>query len=255
MKRLLQALGVVAVAVAALPAGTIAADMPDYPVIETPEPAPLPAAGAWYLRGDIGYKFYNNPEGRASNADYGALGGVADFSDEDMGEAWNVGVGVGYKFNQYFRTDFTLDYETPGEFYGRANCVATCGATDYSEETANISAWSGLVNGYVDLGTYGGLTPYVGAGIGASYLRTSGTETSNGGNYSGDDTWNFAWALMAGASYAFTPNWSMDVGYRYINLGDARSADLDPAGTEVMHVQYNDIDAHEVRVGLRYTFN
>jgi opacity protein-like surface antigen len=259
----------IALALAAIGASDVrAADMPEYPpIIEAPEPLPLPAAGGWYLRGDIGYKWYNDPSVQLSNPDY-AGGTFADgrhrFEDETMGESFNVGIGAGYKFNDYLRADLTLDYETPGEIKGKLFCPGSgpdChdhkGVPDsVSHESVDVTAWSALANVYADLGTYGGFTPYVGAGVGASYLVTSNYKMDPAGTTPDDEgSWNFAWALMAGTSYSITDQLSLDVGYRYLNLGDARTgaiSDGNVANPQTTRVKIDDIDAHEVRVGLRY---
>lgn len=235
-----------------------AADLPEYPpVIDTPEPLPLPAAGGWYLRGDIGYKFYNDPSASLSNSSYAGFDSSnSSLGREHLGNAWDFGAGVGYKVNDYFRTDFTLDYETPGSFRGRLDCPSSCSSGSYSGEFADITAWSGLVNAYADLGTYYGVTPYIGAGVGASYLVTDNVYSNDPDyghvSHDGDGKWNFAWALMAGASYAIDNHWAVDVGYRYINLGDAQSGIISN-DSESTRIDYKNIDAHEVRVGLRYT--
>jgi opacity protein-like surface antigen len=117
-----------------------------------------------------------------------------------------------------------------------------------------------LVNGYIDIGTWGGFTPYVGAGVGTSYVTTSNIKFANpngvSGTYPGDSTWNFSWALMAGGSYAVTPNWSIDAGYRYLNIGNAYSKSFSTGGGNPSYkIRYEDLAAHEFRVGMRYTFN
>jgi len=244
-----------------------AADMPvEYPpIIEAPAPMALPAVGGWYLRGDIGYKYYNAPKGQMSNAAYGAgqyaVNGRDQLRDEKLGGAGDIGVGVGYKFNDYLRSDLTLDYETPAKFKGSLWCQTTpCGGGNYFEtEHAKIEAYSALANVYADLGNFHGIIPYVGAGAGASYLRTSGVESSNkdnsGPNPSGDGKWNFAWALMAGVEYPINDRLSFDLGYRYLNLGDARTGSVTDSHGNSTRMEYKDITAHEVRVGLRYYLN
>ena len=87
-----------------------------------------------------------------------------------------------------------------------------------------------MFNGYVDLGTWSGITPYVGAGVGFAYNKLFGfTDTgyaySDGvqsptGGYSDDGgKWNFAWGLMAGLSFDVTQNLKLDLGYRYLDYG------------------------------------
>lgn len=229
-----------------------AADLPT-PVIEhIPE---APRVGGFYLRGDIGYKIYGDPSGSFSDPVIGDL----RFERESLDDAWMIGVGVGYKFNRWFRTDLTVDYETPAQAKGYAVCGTCTGG--YSEEFADIDVWTVMLNGYVDLGTWNRITPYVGAGIGAAYVRTSGTYSVNPGgsgrsNYDGDHSeWNFAWALMAGASYAVTNNWSIDAGYRYKDLGEAKTVKLNNVGSGESRVKWDDLTAHEFRLGARYTFN
>ncbi|ODN68517.1 outer membrane protein [Methylobrevis pamukkalensis] len=70
----------------------------------------------------------------------------------------------------------------------------------------------------------------------------------------GDSKWNFAWALTAGASYAFTERLSVDVNYRYLNLGEASLGTVTTQCLCTTDASTDDIQAHEIRVGLRYAF-
>ena len=222
-----------------------AADLPEYVPIEPPEPIALPG-GNWYLRGDIGYKIYQDPNGFYDLAGYGSM------FDESLDRTGVIGIGAGYRFNEWFRVDATLDYEFEAGMRGRLNCPAPCGGP--TDESADLDAWTGLINAYADLGTYEGFTPYLGAGIGVSLLRTDNVRSSSPGQYYGEDTWNFAWALMAGVGYEVSDQLTLDVNYRYLNLGDAR-ANTDPAAPGPDVIEWNDIAAHELRVGLRYSLN
>ena len=113
-----------------------------------------------------------------------------------------------------------------------------------------------MVNAYADLGTWQGFTPYVGAGIGTSYVKASGIRFDNGsgntGSYGNHGRWNLAWALMAGAAYEISPNMMIDAGYQFRSLGKAKSGRI--YGTQ-SRIEYDDIYAHELRLGLRYNFN
>lgn len=215
------------------------------------EPAPVPiATGGWYLRGDIGYKIYNGPDASFVTSTY-----TDSWNNTSLDNTGLIGIGAGYRFNDYFRADATIDYEFKSGFYGEGYCGG-CGGVGHTIETADIDAWTFLANGYIDVGTWSGFTPYVGAGIGTSYLSTSNVAYLNpngvAGTWDGQGNWNFAWALTAGASYAFSPNTAIDFNYRYLNLGDAATGYI-PAGGGG-EVQYNNISANEFRVGLRYNF-
>ena len=228
-------------------AGAFAADMLGPP---PSIPPPVEFGSGWYLRGDLGYKHYTTPDAHFDLAGYG------DMINESISDTGLAGVGFGYKWNQNFRTDLTFDYEWPGHFHGNLPCPGPCTpGVDFSDEYANVSAWTGLLNGYVDLGTFSGITPYVGGGVGVSYLTTTNVHYLNPdastGTWGGDSTLNFAWAVTAGASYDFGNNWALDVNYRYAHLGSAISAPTAPIfGNEAIH--YDNINAHELRVGLRY---
>ncbi|MBZ9936666.1 porin family protein [Mesorhizobium sp. BR1-1-16] len=225
----------------------LAADMPE-PYVE-PAP-PVIATGGWYLRGDIGYKWYNNPSTSFVTNTY-----VDNWNNSTLDNTGIIGLGAGYRFNDHFRVDATIDYEFQAGTYAEGYCGG-CGGVGHTIETGNIDAWTFLANGYVDIGTWSGFTPYVGAGIGTSYLQTTdiGYLNPNGvsGTWDGAGNWNFAYALMAGVSYAFSPNVSVDLNYRYLNLGDAVSGYIPAGGGGT--INYDNISANEVRLGLRYNF-
>lgn len=247
-------------AVAASAGAALAADYPSYVpppiIVPPPELIPLEVVSGWYLRGDIGYKIYSTPDASYDNPDIGYdVPGSGQLFGEDLDDTAVVGVGIGYQFNDYLRTDLTLDYEFKAGFHGDLDCLGPCGDGGSSDEYADIDAWTGLVNVYADLGDYYGFKPYVGGGIGASYLTTSDVYSVNppGGvpegeiDGDGDSTWNFAWALTAGTAYQISDRMLLDLNYRYVNLGDAQTGDVNGEPIEI-----NNIDAHEVRVGLRY---
>ena len=264
---------------AALSGVARAADMPvEYPpIIEAPEPMPLAAAGGWYLRGDIGYKFYQAPKGSLGNRRWGGydngsgsvdtwpytVGNRDQMINEKMLGALDIGVGAGYKFNDYLRSDVVFDYETPAKFKGSIWCqdASSCSGGSYKDgEHVKIEAYSALANVYADLGNFHGVIPYIGGGIGASYLRTSDVggaakDANTGKNPDGAGKWNFAWALMAGVEYPISDSLSLDLGYRYLNLGDAKSGYVTDGEGVSTRMDYKDITAHEVRVGLRYYLN
>ena len=229
----------VAGVLAAQVTGAMAADMPGS---YEPEPVKqwLPSLDlntGWYLRGDVGYN-WGRIDGAESTAPF------TDPTENTLGNGVVAGAGAGIK-TKWLRTDFTVDYTFPLDYKGTA--VST------DDVTAKISAVSALFNAYLDLGTWYGFTPYIGAGAGAAYMSVSDYASTATPPFTGnaDNTqWNFAWAVMAGAGYAVAPNLIVDVGYRYIDFGDVSTAS-DASGD----VTFKDIAAHEVRVGLRWTFD
>lgn len=231
-------------AVALVPVAGFAADLPEPPLLE-PIPEPVEFGSAWYLRGDVGYKVYRDPDAKYAGT---------KFRGEDLNDTGVIGGGVGYKFNEWFRSDVTLDYEFKSKFNGKLNCFGCTTAGLYSDERAKVSALTPLVNVYADLGSWHGFTPYVGAGVGASYIMVDNYRYTNPngatGKIKGDNDWSFSWALMAGVGYNVTDNLIVDAGYRYLNLGDGKTKKSGLGDNKPVKIE--DLQAHEFRVGLRY---
>ncbi len=236
---------------AAMVSSTVAyaADLPAPIFVEEPELPPVEIGGGWYLRGDIGYKVYKKPQANFASV---------KFKDEELDPTGVVGVGVGYRVNDFLRTDVTLDYEWDSDFTGHVDCPGLCdGSSGRSDEFATLDVWTVLWNAYADLGHYNGFTPYVGAGIGASYVNVKNVRAINANGrrvkYPNGHKWNLSWALMAGTSYEIDENWKIDAGYRYLHIGEVQTKSFDSSGY-VTGIKYDNLAAHEVRVGLRYEF-
>lgn len=222
---------------ATMAAGAHAADGPGPapafpPIVQAPPPQVEQFTSGWYLRGDIGYRFNNLDS-------VSALTGPNPVNNE-ISDSLVLGIGAGYKVN-WFRTDVTLDYGGRMSYDGTRSI-----AGDYS---AKIDSYTALFNVYFDLGTWSGFTPYIGGGVGGSFLR--GRDFAWRNNTARVDAikrWNLGWAGMAGIGYAVSPNLSLDLGYRYIDLGDA-TTNYDTANNQLY---LNGLTAHEIRIGARY---
>lgn len=224
-------------------------------------PPPPPSGRAWYLRGTIGMK---NPEPGSIWADEFASG---DFTvhHKDIKSSTLYGFGIGIEHSRWLRFDLT------GEYRGKQLFVAHdsynnggpcpgwgCGT---NEHTANLKSWLGLANAYVDLGTWHGVTPYVGGGIGFASITTMGYKDVNVPHNSvwfaeGDKTTtNFAWALYAGLAYDVTPNLTLDFGYRYTDLGSVYTGSVVPfdgSAPAARGLEIRDITSHDLLLTARY---
>lgn len=220
-----------------------------------PEPVDF---GGWYLRGDAGGSIYQSgswAHGAVSNTP------TASFVEHAAGNAGFVGGGVGYQFNNWLRADITGEYRWGAKVGARASYTAFCpvAVCDDIYDGGTLSSTVFMANGYVDLGTWSGITPYLGAGLGTAYMKTTksydfGPQTLAVGWINGDTRWNFAWALMAGVGYAVAPNLKLELGYRYLNLGEAKlGASVCPGGgTCGFDGKIKNVDSHDIRIGLRW---
>lgn len=238
---MLRKLVVTGVAMAASTIGALAADMPGYPPLSMPFPSEktpqrVEFSSGWYLRGDLAYRFQRI--GQSSSGDTTAVPaiGSAKFNNAFVGA-----IGAGFKAG-WFRMDLTGDYAT------RVKYEATTAAGDTL--SGKIESFTVMGNGYVDLGTWYGITPYIGAGIGAANVIFSNYEYANAraplaSTADPVHRWNLAWSVMAGASYPLAPNLLLDVGYRHVDLGDVN-------GGPGKQLTVKKLTGDEIRLGIRY---
>lgn len=188
----------------------------------------------WYLRGDLGYRM-NDLDGISA-----VIGPVP--SGTTIDDRFAIGGGGGYK-SGWFRADVTIDYAW------RASVSAI--TPDYRMRVDSVTT---LANLYLDLGTWYGITPYVGAGAGVAWNRTLDYFSNTPllpGIADRKETWEFAWAAMGGLSFNLSQNLLMDMSYRYLNMGDA----ITPLASNNNQLTVKEMTAQEFRIGLRYNLN
>jgi opacity protein-like surface antigen len=244
-----------------------AADLP--PIMQQAPPPPPVEYGGWYLRGDIGFSTE-----RAGNFHEDGLIPAPTGVQNAGGEFSGAGIyrlGLGYQFTSWLRADVTGEYRTPATW--ASFDITNSGGTLIPEHvTLNKSEWVFLGNVYADLGTWWCLTPFVGAGAGVAYNKFSNfSETAvatlnpvtgvfntiNANNFAPDaGQWNFAWALHAGLAYKVTPGFTVELAYRYLNMGGGQSGAIvgflnNPQNTVF---RIDNITSQDVTLGLRWMF-
>ena len=225
-----------------LPLSGALADDYDPPIYvdQAPEYTPVEVGSGWYLRGDVSYL----PRKSYRNVDFSSL--TVSYSDDETPVF--ASLGFGYHFNDYLRGDINF-----GLLPGNEVSASETTATDIATARVKNSARTAIVNGYVDLGTYVGITPYVGAGIGGARVKWDTVYDPNTTEHNpGASNWRFAYALMAGASYCLTDNLIFDAGYRYSHIQGGRMFEWDASSAGPGFDR--GISSHEVRGGLRYQF-
>jgi len=218
--------------------------------------------GGWYLRGDIG--FSNQRVDRLNNARDVTL--TSSLQTNNFNTAGIFGLGVGYKVNNWFRADVTGEYRGNSQFHGtdRITYVGGIGIDTYN---GTKNEWVVLANAYIDLGTWWYITPFIGAGVGGARVAINGfTDASianNGGGalpglaYADNvSKWNLAWAVHAGLAYKVSPNFTVELAYRYLDMGDGLTGDLrtfDGSGTNTINpMTFKNITSHDLKLGVRW---
>ena len=157
------------------------------------------------------------------------------FDSIKLENTWSGGGGIGYAFNGWFRADLTADYRSEARIAALSS--GSSYVHGYSTDTLKLETTTVLLNGYFDLGNWSGITPYVGAGIGfanndlSSYSSkvscltvtcSSAFSQAAVAHERGTKT-NLAWALMAGAAVDIGDGLKLDLGYRYLRVGENKT--------------------------------
>ena len=235
--------------VALLGGQAVAADMPEYPIIEVPD-VDYDVGGSFYLRGSAALNFHWAPE-----VVHPWLEETNEIIDYGYGYSW--GAGFGYETGTGLRFDGTMDsVETTG-----LRITKDDGDPDDGDYTLMLRSTVALANIYYDfgLGDLGGYTSgggafaYVGAGVGVAWnhVETNSpydvpTPVPTGTNVSA------AGAVMAGVGYDMG-KWVADVGYRGLYIDEINNAPTDETEDSYFEVHNNWI--HEVRGTVRYRFD
>ena len=233
--------------------------------------APQPIAedfGGWYLRGDIGM---TNTRGKLFALAYDD---VSTLSVKQLGHEFTGGtsfaIGAGYQFNSWFRADITGEYRSKVHFSGTDFAVIQGLGPIADTYSGGYSSWVGMANIYADLGTWWCITPFVGVGVGGAYNQFSGLTdfgaipspgvgSVNAATYfanSGSKT-SFAWAAHAGLAYKVSQNFTVELAYRYLDLGtgitgkgDTFDGILNGRGRPF---EFHDLTSQDIKLGVRWT--
>ncbi|MDH4982645.1 outer membrane beta-barrel protein [Hyphomicrobium sp. D-2] len=228
--------------------------------IRTPVPAPIPVPvyeAEWYFRGDFAAGFGGSPSVNVLGANiieqtFGNVGRENSFEPSFTG-----GVGVGYVWGPYFRTDLTVDMHSIMSTKQTASAVIggnTVSAVDRTKWMSTIL----MLNGYYDIRTGTPWTPYIGGGLGFAVNQGTRnvdyTNTGVGSFSTGDRSTQvqFAGAAMVGLTYEFSSFWALDVNYRFLHVGGPSvSSSPNYAST----VEFGSLNEHQIRAGLRFYVN
>jgi len=229
--------------------------------------------GGWYLRGDIGFS-----NQRVKDLRYGresAYSQLTSFQQQSAFDAAGIfGLGVGYRFNNWFRADLVGQYRGNANFKATDRFIGTAVGVPYNgidNYGGSKSEWLVMANAYVDLGTWWCMTPFIGAGVGGARVAINGfTDQSIASNpvqpgpalagiAFGDNVskWNLAWAVHAGLAYNVNPNLVLELAYSYIDLGQGQTGVLsDYTGLTTNNVfKFRDITSHDLKLGVRWNLN
>ena len=249
-----------------------AASAADLPPIQPIYQPPIEEFHGWYLRGDIGMT--NQRVGSLFNALYNVPGQTVVNTGLGFDSSPLFGIGVGYQWNSWLRTDVTAEYRTSTKGKAIGSYTEFCpGGRCFDVYDFDHQASVFLVNAYVDLGTWWCLTPFIGAGVGGARHDISSIHDvgfiANGTTAFGlpdlgkdsNVTWDLAWAIHAGFGYNVSNNLKLEFAYRYLNMGSPDTAvvacnSFGCAGNGPRaFYTLNDLTSHDFKIGMRWLLN
>ncbi len=219
-----------AVLALAVSGGTaLAADLPP------PPPPPVEVVSSddscFYVSVGGSYVTHERPRVYKNTAGFG---GQPNAEGERHGDTGSIDAGIGCRVADGLRLEFTGSYQFESDL------------TSTNGLNADYANFTGMFNAWWDIANIGGFTPYVGGGVGFAVHQIDSTAPVGSTGDRTDTT--LAWQVGAGVGIDVTDNLTVDIGYRFKDLGLAQSAGVSP-------FYIDDNFSHEFRIGLRYDFN
>jgi len=154
---------------------------------------------------------------------------------KDYDNAGIFGVGAGYHLNNYMRADMTVGYRP----FGKVNFKGT------DEKKADMWSMPVMANVYAQYPVMNMFDIYGMAGIGLAWNKTDSIRNAKGRTRT-----NLAWTVGAGIDYFINQCWSLDLGYRFTDLGTARVKGNDAFDGH----DKRDIRSNDIKLSARYYF-
>lgn len=219
-------------------------------------------SSAPYFRVEAGYAWGTNADLRDQSAAGVICGNAACTVPGKLNEIGNsavVGAAIGYRVQPRIRAELAVGHRGGFEL---DDADAHSPPTSFK---GDIRSWNVMLNGYYDFDAAGPWKPFISAGIGYARNKVSsitatnpGAGTGNLANFvlNGDTEGGFAWSLGVGASYAYSNRMSLELAYRYVDLGNikvpAQTVNFVGFGPQSYGGAKGDLTAHEVVLGLRF---
>jgi opacity protein-like surface antigen len=170
----------------------------------------------------------------------------SDNYDLDAEKTWVFGLKFGYTPPRLKNFSFEFEYSYLNPDVERT--VSAYAGGGYAKIEGDASLHNFMFNAIAKY-PEGKIHPYIGTGLGFSYIDVSASTTSTARSASTDDT-VFAWQILVGVEMELSINLSMDVGYRFFAT---------ESGSDDDHYYYHedysfDYETSMVTIGLTYKF-
>jgi len=193
----------------------------------------------FYVEGEVGGSFADFDSGGWNPEPFKNTG-------DDYDETLITGIHFGAELFEYLRADIGLSHR--GDFDFTTNGYPL--ATNSFYETKIEDLYTLMFSVYFEPVHYKKITPYIGAGVGSTWLKIRTNDTYINGS---SDKAIFSWQAEAGIQYDLTQHLTLKLGYRYIDMGNLKVHLRTSALTNEGDYR-GELTANEVIFGIRYSF-
>ena len=165
----------------------------------------------------------------------------------DFDNGYLIGALVGYQFTESRPKEASWAVELEAWWSDQDADLSDDGID--LNASADITTFSGLINGVVDYMFNQSWAVFGGVGLGLSAVD-SGDVGDNFGDFDDENGPFLTWQLKAGVRYAFSENTSLQVAYRFVNIDDVEFDD-DDGSDPSFDLQ---TEQHILTVGLLFGF-
>ncbi|EHP9584444.1 porin family protein [Salmonella enterica subsp. houtenae serovar 50:g,z51:-] len=214
----------------------------------------LAAAHATAATSDEGYYVsakYLYSEQHASDQNTSSRPGVGQFIDgKDKDRPGGASLAAGYQYGNGWRTE--------GEYTFRQNTEFTSGSTAFPTSYNHLQLKSErlILNVYRDFDLGYNLSLYGTGGLGIAKVKAGGWQGNTSREYATSTQNNLAWSLGAGVTYSPIERLSIDIGYRYVDMGKVESGYNDFSNARGLKDEQMKarLSSNEFTLGTRYLF-
>lgn len=192
-----------------------------------------------------------NSQQQAGNLDQSLRPRIGSFvPGRESAHGFTGAVAAGYQFGNGWRVE--------GEYTSALHAEFTSGSSRFPSSVNHdqVNAKRVMLNGYRDFYLGSGFSLYGGLGLGVAKTQSGGWQAVRSRQFGSGAQNNLAYSIGAGVSYAPAERWNIDLGYRYVDMGQTQSGFnrfTNAAGLQDEQLKA-DLTANEVYLGARFRF-
>ena len=223
-------------------AGSLANQQTEPPVVVAATPIVIAPVAAGGLYGALSFAAIQ-PDGEFTQD---IIDPEYESGEIDLDNGFGVLGAVGYDLGNGFRVEAEL-----GQLKADSDRLVFPDATapfDVADTDGDITLTTGMINAWYDVGSFGGVQPFIGGGIGMAKGEIDVSFDLGSNNGISDSDTAFAWQVGAGVEIPMSSNMSVIASYRYLASDGLELTDNEDTAIDA------DLSTHVLAVGAMFRF-